>query len=93
MCATHYRQADRRRGTSTQRGYGKAHRTLFRPAVLERDPICVMPDCDAPATEADHYPLTRRELVAKGLDPDDPKHGRGLCKRCHSRHTASTSLA
>jgi 5-methylcytosine-specific restriction protein A len=37
---------------------------------------------------ADHWPLSRRELVEQGLDPDDPKHGRGLCTSCHSRSTA-----
>ena len=55
--------------------------------MLERDPICVI--ChEAPATQADHYPLTLRQLVAKRMDPTDPKHGRGLCHSCHSRYTA-----
>lgn len=86
-CQAHARQADRRRGTATQRGYGSRHRTRFRAKVLERDRICVV--CKrAPATEADHYPMDRRTLVLKGLDPDDPKHGQGLCKPCHSRRTA-----
>jgi 5-methylcytosine-specific restriction protein A len=29
--------------------------------------------------------------VDMGLDPNDPKFGRGLCKRCHDEHTARTS--
>jgi 5-methylcytosine-specific restriction enzyme A len=37
---------------------------------------------------ADHYPLSRRELIDQGLDPDDPGRGRGLCKRCHDTETA-----
>jgi 5-methylcytosine-specific restriction protein A len=37
---------------------------------------------------ADHWPLSRRELTEQGLDPDDPRHGRGLCARCHSSETA-----
>lgn len=41
-----------------------------------------------PAVIADHYPLSRKELLARGLDPDDPRHGRGLCKRCHDQETA-----
>ncbi|MFV2198447.1 hypothetical protein [Nocardiopsis sp. LOL_012] len=45
----------------------------------------------AEATEADHYPLNRKTLVAMGLDPDNPEYGRGLCQPCHSRHTAATS--
>jgi 5-methylcytosine-specific restriction protein A len=84
------RQSDRRRGTSTERGYGHLHRTRFRTAVLRRDPVCVV-CCDDLSTVADHYPKTLRQLKAEGLDPTDPKHGRGLCKRCHDRHTALTS--
>jgi 5-methylcytosine-specific restriction protein A len=92
LCADCYKQADLRRGTSTQRGYGKRHRDVFRVGVLERDPICVA--CgEEPATVADHYPFTRRQLVTAGLDPNDPIHGRGLCESCHNRHTASTSIA
>jgi len=87
-CQTRARQdSDQRRGTSTQRGYGQAHRDLFRAEVLRRQPICVL--CHAsPSTVADHWPTPRRALAAQGLDPDDPRHGRGLCKRCHDQHTA-----
>lgn len=80
--------ADLARGTAAQRGYkGRGH-ARFRRAVLRRDPVCVL--CGmAVATVADHYPLSRRELAADpAADPDDPKHGRGLCPRCHSRETA-----
>ncbi|WP_433406947.1 hypothetical protein [Streptomyces sp. CA-146814] len=37
---------------------------------------------------ADHWPLSKRELVARGLDEHDPRRGRGLCHSCHSSETA-----
>lgn len=80
-------RADRDRGTATQRGYtGRGHR-VFRTRVLARDPVCKV--CRvALSTVADHYPMSRRELVDAGLDPNDPARGRGLCFSCHSRETA-----
>jgi 5-methylcytosine-specific restriction protein A len=87
-CPEHRLRAERKRGSATQRGYGQEHRRRFRAGVLARDPVCVV--CRrAPATEADHWPLSRRELVDQGLDADDPARGRGLCKPCHSRETAA----
>ena len=79
--------ADKRRGTSTERGYNtRAHRT-FRNAVLEADPICVI--CNkAQATVADHYPRSRKELLELGMNANAPQYGRGLCKRCHDKATA-----
>jgi 5-methylcytosine-specific restriction protein A len=59
--------------------------------VLERDPLCVVHlerGDHVLATVADHYPRSRRELEALGLDPNDPEYGRGLCASCHSRETA-----
>lgn len=80
-------QAERRRGSARQRGYGREHERRFRPAVLARDPVCVL--CQsAPSVHADHHPLSRRELVERGLDPNDPQHGRGLCGPCHASETA-----
>lgn len=95
-CAGCQGEADQRRGTRQQRGYGRAHTNRFRPGVLKRDPLCVCtdtthnhgPQCLAPSTVADHYPRSRRELVALELDPNDPQYGRGLCKRCHDMHTS-----
>jgi 5-methylcytosine-specific restriction protein A len=46
------------------------------------------PQCLAPSTVADHYPRDKRELQALGLDDNDPRYGRGLCKTCHDKHTA-----
>lgn len=88
-CDRHRREADRARGTAHQRGYGTRHRNTFRAAVLARDTHCQWPDCTEPATEADHWPLSRRELVDRHLDPDDPQHGRGLCSDHHKQATAT----
>lgn len=87
-CADCAHQADRRRGTAADRGYtGRGHRR-FRRKVLDRDPICVIAGCMAPATVADHWPLSRRELVERGMNPDDPGAGRGLCEPHHAAETA-----
>ncbi len=74
------------RGGPAHRGYGKAHRNEFREQVLAREPFCRL--CHAPSTDADHWPRSRRELEAAGADPNDPRHGRGLCRPCHSAETA-----
>lgn len=87
---------EQQRGTSRQRGYGYRHETRFRAGVLKRDPLCTCTtpghghggQCLIPSKHADHWPLSRTDLVAKGMDPNDPKHGRGLCPRCHSRETS-----
>jgi 5-methylcytosine-specific restriction protein A len=82
----------RPRPSSAAQGYGAGHRDRFRPGVLARDRVCVV--CKKrPATEADHYPLSRRELVAQGLDADDPARGRGLCKPCHGSETGRNQPA
>ena len=88
LCNTCDRDLDKTRGSSAARGYGHKHRTLFRPKVLARaGHICEL--CKiAVATVADHHPLSRRELVEAGLNPNNPEHGRALCKPCHDRETA-----
>jgi len=87
-CEVHCRQSERRRGSSSQRGYGVRHRRVFRAAVLDRDPVCVL--CGVrPSVVADHFPLSRRQLVSRGLDADDPGYGRGLCESCHNGYTSS----
>ncbi|MFP3987099.1 holin [Streptomyces sp. E11-3] len=78
---------ERAHGSSTQQGYGTEHRELFPKPVLARDPVCVV--CgEVPSTEADHWPRSRKQLIAEGLDPNDPRHSRGLCSTCHKRETA-----
>ncbi|GAA0975990.1 hypothetical protein Q7689_00670 [Nocardiopsis tropica] len=88
QCRTRVRaRSQRARGSSTAQGYGTEHRDRFRKGVLARDPVCVR--CGAaPSTHADHHPHSRKDLVAQGLDPNDPAHGRGLCAPCHSTETA-----
>ncbi len=86
-CTDCKRQADRQRGTATQRGYNSRGHQVFRLAVLDRDPICIL--CNlAAATVADHWPLSRRDLIELDRNPNDPMVGRGLCKSCHDRETA-----
>lgn len=95
-CDPHRAEAEARRGTSQARGYGRQHAERFRRGVLAREPLCVCTTtehrhgspCLAPASIADHHPLSRRELVDAQLDPNDPQHGRGLCGSCHSTETA-----
>jgi 5-methylcytosine-specific restriction protein A len=86
-CRQHVKEADRARGTATERGYtSKGHKT-FRSAVLTNDPICVV--CQVrEANIADHYPHSRKELIELGMNPNNPTHGRGLCKKCHDQETA-----
>jgi 5-methylcytosine-specific restriction protein A len=89
QCHAHRKTAEKRRRPKGTPYATKGHRT-FRTIVLQRDPICVLCD-NALSTVADHYPLTRTELIQQGLNPNDPQHGRGLCKTDHDRHTAATS--
>ena len=87
QCDKHTRQREARRRGTKDKGYNTAGHKAFRTLVLHRDPICVL--CGvAVATDADHYPKDRKQLVLEGLDPNDPKHGRGLCHACHSKETA-----
>lgn len=89
-CSRHTKQGEKRRGSASQRGYDKAHAELFRePVLAAAGYVCQIEGCDAEATVADHWPLSRRELVAQGLNPNDPKHGRGLCTFHHGQHTAT----
>lgn len=97
-CDTCIAAADARRGTAAQRGYTSRGHGSFRRLVLARDPLCVCtdtthqghgPECLAPSRHADHWPVDRRTLVLRGQNPDDPRHGRGLCGPCHSAHTAA----
>jgi len=86
-CPSHRKQADRARGTAAERGYNTRGHKRFRAQVLNRDPICVA--CLlAFSTVADHYPLSRKELLERGMDANAPEHGRGLCKPCHDTSTA-----
>ncbi|WP_435610882.1 holin [Streptomyces sp. C10-9-1] len=84
-CPTHEQRKPRRSAAS--KGYGREHEQRFRAGVLDRDRVCVVCRTE-PATQADHWPLSKRELQARGLDEHDPRRGRGLCASCHSKETA-----
>lgn len=84
-CPACAKTADRAHWARTRAYSSKGHRE-FRNAVLHRDPCCVL--CGNIATVADHYPKSRQDLEQLGMNPDDPAHGRGLCKPCHDGETA-----
>ncbi|PYC83490.1 holin [Streptomyces tateyamensis] len=87
-CDEHRRQAEQRRGSPRQRGYGGPDWTQARAAVIARDPICVLCRTE-PSRVADHWPASRRQLLQQGVpDPDAPERMRGICRPCHSRETA-----
>ena len=76
-----------RRDPFTNAHYKSRGHARFRRRVLARDPVCVL--ChDAVATDADHYPLSLKQLLEHGLDPNNPANGRGLCHSCHAKETA-----
>lgn len=85
-CPNCRRTADQARGTRQQRGYDTRWERR-RATYLARHPFCQL--CPATATVADHWPRSRRDLVAAGVpDPDADQHLRPLCAPCHSRQTA-----
>jgi 5-methylcytosine-specific restriction protein A len=84
-CPEHRRQREKARGNFRQRGYTSSW-DKRRARFLRRNPTCVL--CGQPATDADHYPVSRRQLLAQGVaDPDADQHLRACCRSCHSRST------
>ena len=72
--------------TAAQRGYDAAWRRR-RTDYLDAHPYCAL--CPRLATVPDHYPISRRELIAQGAtDPDADEHLRPLCKPCHDVQTS-----
>ncbi len=58
-----------------------------RLEYLTAHPRCEL--CTHQATVPDHYPLSRRILVAMGIgDPDADEYLRPLCDWCHNKETA-----
>jgi 5-methylcytosine-specific restriction protein A len=85
-CTECTRKAEQQRGSAAARGYDPRW-ARRRAAYLVRHPFCCIDG--AVATVADHYPLSRRELVAQGVrDPDADHRLRPLCASCHSKQTA-----
>ena len=71
--------------TAAQRGYDARWRRR-RADYLVEHPLCAL--CRRLAAVADHYPISRRQLLAEGVwDPDADEHLRPLCKPCHDRQT------
>ena len=80
---TRHAQVAKRRGSSTQQGYGARWRRL-RAQVLREEPLCracLGVGRVAPATEVDH--IVPR---SKG-GPDDRANLQSLCKSHHSEKT------
>ena len=77
----------------------RGHRQGFRAPVLAKHPYCQCTGqcgkhddmCAQRSTIANHYPTERVDLVAQGLNPNDPQYGRGECVDCHNAYTARTS--
>lgn len=81
-------QANRRRHeTGRDRSYKTGQWTRFRIDYLLRHPACTL--CGRLANTPDHHPVSRRELVARGVaNPDQDCYVRPLCNPCHGRETA-----
>ncbi len=85
-CGTHRREADQARGSRHERGYGTGW-TATRDNYLKRNRWCRL--CEAKATVADHYPVSKRDLLAQAVsDPDADHRLRPLCASCHGKETA-----
>jgi 5-methylcytosine-specific restriction protein A len=85
-CDDHKRQRESQRdGTSS--AYKTTRWQRIRKRFLYLNPWCLL--CAQQACVADHWPVSRRDLVAKGeADPDAFKHLRPLCVSCHNQETA-----
>jgi 5-methylcytosine-specific restriction protein A len=70
---------------AAERGYDAAWRAR-RLDYLLTHPVCRL--CGRLAQIPDHYPVSRRRLVALGVaDPDADEHLRPLCRPCHACET------
>ena len=79
------KQSDQYRGSAASRGYGYHWREHVRKPFLRDNPLCVL--CGALAEVPDHWPETRRSLVARGVtDPDAFHRLRPLCRADHERY-------
>lgn len=85
-CPAHEREANQDRASRGGAVYTTRWQRIRR-AYLYANPWCLL--CGRAAKVADHFPLSRRELIAWGEpNPDAPKHLRSLCVVCHNRETA-----
>jgi 5-methylcytosine-specific restriction protein A len=75
------------RPDATARGYRARGWRARRASFLAEHQQCVL--CGATATVADHWPHSRKQLLASGVeDPDAIEYLRPLCRACHGRETA-----
>jgi 5-methylcytosine-specific restriction protein A len=73
------------RPSAADRGYD-ARWQRRRRRYLRTNPTCAL--CPAPAEVPDHWPISRRDLVARGVtNPDADERLRPLCTSCHNRAT------
>lgn len=85
-CRTRRARAQPSRPAPAARGYDRVWR-IRRLTYLLRNPRCAL--CGRLAEIPDHWPRSRRELVAAGVeDPDADEHLRPLCDPCHRQETA-----
>lgn len=87
-CSEHRKQATKQRykGTSASR-YNDPQWTAFRKDYIYRNGYCVL--CGALSVVVDHFPKSRRALIAEGIaNPDQDRYVRALCRVCHSKETA-----
>ena len=71
-----------------ERGYGSEFEKA-RAILLAEHPVCQ--ECGAePAVVADHHPVPRVVLVARGVkNPDAIEHMRALGRHCHAVQTGA----
>ncbi len=86
-CPVHpARKREDRRPPASVRGYDYTWK-VKRDQFIKDNPICE--DCGRPSVVPDHYPKSRRQLLAEGIaDPDLPQYLRPRCWSCHSARTA-----
>lgn len=87
-CERHAREYDRRRGSSTARGYDRAWQRV-RALKLQLDPLCECDECRAagrilPATVVDHV----RSIEEAPHLRLDFANLRSMAKECHDARTA-----
>lgn len=89
-CDAHRREAEARRGSSTQRGYGSKWQQA-REGYLRLHPLCQCPDCDEGRLQ-----LTAAEVVDHKIPHGgdmvlfwDRDNWQALAKVCHDRKTAT----
>jgi len=86
-CDAHRRQREARRKEDGNDAYRTTRWQRVRRAYLYDHPWCLL--CTRAATVADHFPKSRRELLAEGVsNPDESSRLRPLCSSCHNKETA-----